>query len=160
MIDRRGSPSCMKAFICVPLRKKVFLLNYLRRPAVSLLYNLGLISMVEWPSHCLLEIVRIDQMTDFFILHDIAIVWYTPNPKGSYQRALRNSRYYQGAGIWFTVFSFVQILLSYPFIAVYIVSFTFLEYFGQWCLMSDFWVEHEFFVQGRGGNWTTWKQLE
>ena len=57
-------------------------------------------------------------MRDFLMLHDIPTVWYTPNLKKghTYQRSERQFNR-AGDGICFTVFSFVQMLLSYPFIA-------------------------------------------
>ena len=93
--------------------------------------------------------------------HSYRLVY--PQPKRTIPTSA-TKEYYQGnvicSGIRFTVFSFVQILLSYPFIALYIVSFTFLEYFGQRCLMSYFWVEHEFFVliQLLARNWAIMKE--
>lgn len=173
IIDRRGSPSCVKAFIYAPLRKKVFLLNYLRRPIMSLFYNLGLIRMVEWPSHCLLEIVRMDQMIDFFILHDIPTVWYNLSKRTIPRSATKQPVLPGGWNLLYSVLVRACTLELSVHRSIYCIFYIFGIF---WSVMSDVWLLSwtrifcsctvtcqklgHYVVQGRGGNWTTWKQLE
>lgn len=89
-------------------------------------------------------------------------VWYTPTWKGPHLRAQRGS-----------ITTGMEVLVRAN--ALELSVHRFINFWNTLSTISDdFWVEHEFFcsytvtcqklggcvVQGRGGNWTTWKQLE